>query len=149
LALALCPQVTWALSCVAPDLARDFLWHQERESRYVVLMGSIEVDRENETVVPHPEYDSENFHYPAMFSGAYLTEDGFRFGYSADLTVSICKGQWCQGLPGTEEGIYFVEATDEGLFFFRNECNFTFPATAANRRLIERRMAGEYCQPEN
>lgn len=148
-ALALVPQGALALSCAQPDLAWYFQSYQARDEHFVVLMGSIVVERESETIVPATDDGGERYLYPAVFSGAYLAEDGFRFGYSAELTVSICKGQWCRGLPDASETIYFVENTDDGLHLTRPLCEFDYPATAANRRLIERCMAGEYCEPEH
>lgn len=142
--LALLPQVAAAFSCAPIDLQREFLDAQRSDRIFVIVMGQITLDP-TDYAVRLSEDGTEEWLYPARFSGASLGRDGFRFGLDTDLVVSVCQGEWCVGPPGASERIYFLETTEEGYVYYPQICTADHSATPENRRILEDCMAGNIC----
>ncbi len=105
--LALLPQMGMALSCLEPDIRRQFSRADASEHSYAVLHGIISEVGE--------EY---------VFEGRALARMGWAENYATELSVqSVCFGQWCGGVRTNVEGIFFVKQTNEGLLLEAGPCN--------------------------
>lgn len=102
-------QPALALSCMAPDLARDFQRASESDQEYVVVVGDFEftpfTSPDPSKVLPpgKGETKAPARRIPARFEGETLSPQGFTTPLSADLTLEVsCIGPWCGHMePGT------------------------------------------------
>ena len=97
--LAAClAQPAWSLSCVAPDIARDFTRAAESGDIYIVVKGDLFF---NETALPGgfdrgAMQQREGVEIPAWLKGRSLTPDGFTKTFERDVILRVsCIGPWC------------------------------------------------------
>jgi hypothetical protein len=151
-ALALIATVSQAaaLSCLAPDMARDFQRIAASDKSYVVLNGTFTFAarpaRGDET---RPETQS----FASKFTGQLLTGGGFTDDI-ADVLITInsnCAASWCGEIVPDANYIAFVEQDGRKLTLQAEACPayaFREP-TAEMVKQIENCAAGKSCTPVN
>ena len=109
-------QPALALSCLEPDIARDFTTAAESDDSYVLVKGDLFFD---EAALPKRDLSVER-EPPATdiagwLDGYSLTPDGFTRRFQRDVILRIeCLGPWCGGIT---KGEYLV-------FLKREETSF-------------------------
>lgn len=142
-----------ALSCMRPDVASSFVWANESEDTYVVLLGSLDVPVSDRQVLrprmqgadPNPE----DTRIRVGFSGEALGASGFGpTALSEVILVLQCLGPWCGSIRGNQRIMTFAKQTDEGYVVTVDPCYgsvFTDPS-AEDVAQVEACMRGEACE---
>lgn len=105
LALTLgCVQPAWSLSCLQPDIARDFMFAAESDDSYLLVKGDLFFD---EAALPQNDLSAErqpsDIEIPAWLDGYSLTRDGFTRRFERDVILRVeCHGPWCGGITKGE-----------------------------------------------
>jgi hypothetical protein len=139
-----------ALSCLAPDMARDFQRIAASEKSYVVLNGTFSfASRPARGDDPRPEMQS----FASKFNGKLLTGNGFT-DEIADVLITInsnCTASWCGEITPDATYIAFVEQDGKKLTLQAEAC----PAYAFHEpteemvKQIENCAAGKSCDAVN
>lgn len=137
-----------ALSCLAPDPARDFQRIAASETTYVVVKGVFEfAARPERPTEQNPQTQS----FAAKFSGRLLTGAGFTDDI-ADVLVTInsnCAGQWCGSVDPGVPYLAFIEQDGRNLTLQAKACPFNHfrDPGEATIKVIEYCAAGKTCEP--
>lgn len=110
-------QPAWALSCMRPDIARDYAFAAESEDSYIVVKGDLFFDESAlpKTDMRHGKRLPETTDIPAWLNGHSLTPDGFIHRFERDVVLRItCLASWC---GATEKGEHLAFAKKEGTGF--------------------------------
>lgn len=88
----------WALSCVAPDIARDFKRAAASDESYIVVRGDLFLD---EDALPGrldrgATQQRDGLEIAGWLKGKSLTRDGFTRAFERDVILRVsCIGPWC------------------------------------------------------
>lgn len=114
-----------ALSCMRPDIARDYERAASAEEIYHAVTGVLDFDP---ATLPVVDYDNQQdtppeTDIPARLTGRTLTSSGFTAEFERDITLRVhCFGPWCASpQPGTPY-LTFVESTRQGLVMHVDPC---------------------------
>lgn len=141
-----------ALSCVPTDVAQSYLWADEAEEQYVILLGQYAFDPQDlpPRVLDNPEIGAEFAPVTATFSGKALTADGFTQDLSRQVDLQVqCAGNWCGGLTPDVTVLSFVRLDGTDLTLDLEPCfgtAFTQPSAEDIAR-VETCVSGP-CEPQ-
>lgn len=95
---ALLAQPALALSCLSPDITRDFALAAGSDDRYILVRGDLHFD---ETALPdradrRSSRQHDSIDIPGWLAGQSLTPDGFTKPFERDVILRVsCLGPWC------------------------------------------------------
>ncbi|HKK97004.1 MAG TPA: hypothetical protein VJ928_02410 [Marivita sp.] len=144
-------QPAWSLSCLRPDIARDFADAAASEDSYILVKGKLFFD---ETKLPKrgdgsPSDMPEGADIPAWFDGYSLTPDGFTRRFQRDVILRVtCVASWC-GSTSNGEHLAFLKRADTDFIMQLDPCGgMTYrDPTREQERTVTRCMRGEGCDP--
>ena len=99
-ALIALAEPAFALSCAAPDIARDFEGAAQSEDTYIIVKGDLFLD---ETELPdrtdqRTSRARSSVDITGWLAGYSLTKDGFTKRFERDVILRVsCLGPWCGG----------------------------------------------------
>ncbi len=99
-ALIALAEPAFALSCAAPDIARDFERAAQSEDTYIIVKGDLFLD---ETELPdrtdqRMSRARNSVDITGWLAGYSLTKDGFTKRFERDVILRVsCLGPWCGG----------------------------------------------------
>ncbi|MDP4991081.1 MAG: hypothetical protein NWQ37_07730 [Marivita lacus] len=100
-ALIALAEPAFALSCAAPDIARDFERAAQSEDTYIIVKGDLFLD---ETELPdrtdqRTSRARSSVDITGWLAGYSLTKDGFTKRFERDVILRVsCLGPWCGGI---------------------------------------------------
>lgn len=120
LAFGLAAQPALALSCMRPDVVRDFQEAEASEDTWIVVSGRLGFDR---SALPGGGSGIEREReVAAHFTGQSLTGDGFTAPFDRDITLRVtCAGPWC-GTVAPGEYLAFLKVEDEDYTMIAGPC---------------------------
>jgi hypothetical protein len=153
--VALClalAQPAWALSCMAPDMSRDYARAAQSDETYIVVKGDLHFD---ETALPdradeRQSRQRDSIDIPGWLAGRSLTADGFTKPFERDVILRVsCLGPWC---GGTEKGphLAFLKQEDRQWVMEIGPClGMTyFDPTKAQEATVAGCFRGKTCAPK-
>ncbi|MFZ5964174.1 hypothetical protein ACOXXX_14605 [Thalassococcus sp. BH17M4-6] len=113
-----------ALSCMAPDVARDYLTADAAPEPYFVMLGTLQFDPALLPVRDGQGRGAANAtDIPARLTGRSLTTDGFTRDVSRDVTLRVlCLGPWCAGAESGTRYLAFLRQDGDRLIAEANPC---------------------------
>lgn len=93
-------QPAFALSCLAPDIARDYHKAAQSDDTYIIVKGDLFFD---ETELPdrtdqRSSRARDMIDIDGWLAGYSLTKDGFTKRFERDVILRVsCLGPWCGG----------------------------------------------------
>lgn len=99
-ALIALAEPAFALSCAAPDIARDFERAAQSEDTYIIVKGDLFLD---ETELPdrtdqRTSRARSSVDITGWLAGYSLTKEGFTKRFERDVILRVsCLGPWCGG----------------------------------------------------
>ena len=145
-------QPAWSLSCLRPDVARDYAFAAASEDRYTIAKGRLSFDA---TRLPKQAADlhqkpPKQTDITAWFDGQSLTPDGFTRRFERDVVLRVeCLGPWC---GNTEEGTHLAFLKQDGTQFIMtlSPCGGMtyFNPTAEQEETALACMNGERCSSD-
>ncbi len=93
-------QPVWALSCLTPDIARDYAQVAQSAETYIVVRGDLVFDESKlpNRVDERASRQRDSMDIPAWLVGKSLTKDGFTRAFERDVILRVsCLGPWCGG----------------------------------------------------
>ena len=133
-----------SLSCAPPDAATAFLWADEAEEAYVVVLGALELPEGR--LAPEGRPDAA----AGRISGRSLGADG-RFAQPFESEVEVvadCAGPWCGAAAPGEGLVMFVERAPDGDRLTVGPCGGTvFEATGEVVETLAACMTDGACRP--
>lgn len=144
-------QPAWSLSCLRPDIARDFANAAASEDSYILVKGDLFFD---ETKLPRredatPSQMPEGADIPAWFDGYSLTSDGFTRRFQRDVILRVnCVASWC-GSTSKGAHLAFLKRADTDFIMQIGPCGgmaYRDP-TPGQERTVTSCMRGEGCDP--
>jgi len=108
-------QPALALSCMAPDIARDYASAAQSDDRYIIVKGDLFLD---ETALPDRVGQSQTSRHDSRdiagwLAGHSLTRDGFAKPFERDVILRVsCVGPWCGGTVKGEH-LAFLKQEDQ------------------------------------
>lgn len=145
-------QPALALSCMAPDIARDYTRAAQSEDVYIVVKGDLFFD---EAALPDRvdqrgtgQQDTQDIE--GWLAGRSLTQDGFTKPFERDVILRVsCLGPWC---GGTVKGphLTFLKQEDRDWVMEIGPCpGMTYVApTAAQEQEVLACFRGDGCTPK-
>ena len=115
LLVLLAAQPLHALSCMAPDVVRQYEYARDSKDTYSMVIGRIEPYGP----IAEPEQDltgqtERHVDTRVRLVGRSLTAQGFSGEFQRDVTLRVgCLSVWCAGAPDTE-GEVFVTLRHDG-----------------------------------
>lgn len=98
--LALLAQPALALSCLAPDIGRDFAEAAQSDDTHIIVRGDLFFD---ETELPdrvdqQGAGQQDTIEIDGWLAGQSLTAEGFTKPFERDVILRVsCLGPWCVG----------------------------------------------------
>lgn len=127
--LALCaalaiPAPALALSCLRPDVARDYQAADASSDEYIVVLGEMRFDT---GLLPATDLlangDRPDVEIPATFAGKSLSKDGFARDFEQEITLRVqCFGPWCGGATPEIPVLAFLKREVAGYVLERGPC---------------------------
>lgn len=114
-----------ALSCMRPDVARDYERAASADETYFVVSGTLRFDP---SLLPVVDYDNQSATPPqtdiaAHLTGQSLTGDGFTAEFVGDVILRVhCAGPWCASPQTDTQYLSFVERTEQGFVMHVDPC---------------------------
>lgn len=152
IATALCvllAQPVWSLSCLPPDVARDYAHASESEDRYLIVKGDLFFD---ETLLPKRDLATQSDDGPTEFAawldGHSLTPEGFTQRFERYVILRVeCLGPWCGGAT-TGDHLAFLKQQGTEFVLSVGPCgSMSYPdPTKAQLETVTNCMRGEPCQ---
>ena len=108
-------QPAFALSCLAPDIARDYHKAAQSDDTYIIVKGDLFFD---ETELPdrtdqRSSRARDMIDIDGWLAGYSLTKDGFTKRFERDVILRVsCLGPWC---GGTSKGEHLAFLKQEAL----------------------------------
>ena len=122
-----------ALSCVPPNVARDFNWRQGQKEIYRIFVGKVKM------VGRIPKYrEGRERTAKAVATGQFLGTSNLTEPRTFDLRVNaVCAASWCGGFPdGSEaDSILFFEKTPKGDVLSIGPCDYGIGQPAAKKQI--------------
>ena len=140
-----------ALSCLAPDVARDFQQADASDEVFIAVLGNLTFDpsRLPESDFVNQEQTPPETDIPARLEGRSLTRQGFTRAFTRDVTLRVlCFGPWCGGTtPGRVMAFLRRDGTEYTLF--ADPCGTRlYPDPRPDQiETITACMAGRACKP--
>ena len=115
-----------ALSCLPPDIARDYKQAAASEDTFVVVAGTLRFDEER---LPDPDLDQmekpPQTDIPARLSGRSLGPEGFERPFDRAITLRIlCFGPWCGGAATKTDYLTFLKRDGQGYVMTIDPCGW-------------------------
>ena len=132
-----------ALSCLRPNVARTFNWHQESADRYTLGIGRVIVPGEVPAYV-----EGQPREMPARFSGRLMGRRGPGAPVEMPITVrATCIASWCGGFPeGDGALIVYLKATPAGRVLEVGPCPGDLePTSPAREAMLQRCLQRGAC----
>lgn len=111
----LAAQPLHALSCIQPDVVRQYEHARDSEDTYSMVIGRIEPY--GPIAVPEQDLTGQSdrrLDTRVRLVGRSLTDRGFSTEFQRDVTLRVgCISVWCAGAPDTENEV-FVTLRHEG-----------------------------------
>ncbi|MCR9108318.1 hypothetical protein [Marivita sp. XM-24bin2] len=107
-------QPAFALSCLAPDITRDYQKAAQSDDTYILVKGDLFFD---EAVLPErteqrSSRSRDRVDVDGWLSGYSLTKDGFTKRFERDVILRVsCLGPWC-GSTSKGEHLAFLRQED-------------------------------------
>lgn len=151
-AFAALAQPSWALSCMAPDIARDYARAAQSDQTYIVVRGELHFE---ESALPNrmdqrQSRMRDSVEIPAWLAGRSLTRDGFTKPFERDVILRVsCLGPWC---GATTKGLHLTFLRKDGQEWVMEigPCpgmTYSEPSDAQERQVMSC-FRGETCVPE-
>lgn len=151
--IACMAQPVWSLSCLRPDIARDYAFAATSDDRFIIVKGQLSFDgsalpKRNPDIYERPSPETE---VTAWFDGYSLTPEGFVRRFERDVLLRVvCLGQWC---GGTEPGqhLAFLKQEDTRFVIRLGPCGgmvYRDPSEAIEAKVIQCINGGQ-CVPED
>ncbi|MEM6938512.1 MAG: hypothetical protein AAF943_13870 [Pseudomonadota bacterium] len=129
----------FALSCLAPEVARSYDRFAADPADYVIVRGRISLEGK----LPRALSPSQSFPdvtlVPARLVGKSLTQEGFRLPFDKELTLEVsCLGPWCGSLADGEDVLAFVRRSEGAYYLAVPPCGgsaFGAPKAAQIKRV--------------
>lgn len=123
-AAMLLPSAAVALSCMAPDVVRDYHYAAEADENYMIVHGTLSFDRrllpETDLNIPQPPAPAHDI--AARLQGVAMTQNGFKAPYDEYVTLRVeCYAVWCAA-PEPGEVLAFVRLDETGPVVMSNPC---------------------------
>ena len=135
----------YALSCVQPNIARDFNWRQGEKETYRIFVGQVKM-------VGHiPKYrEGRKRTAKAVATGRFMGRTKLTETRTFELTVNTtCAASWCGGFPGKSEAdsILFLQKTPKGDALNIGPCDYgsNEPVTKKKIKLLQRCLKRGKC----
>jgi hypothetical protein len=97
-----------ALSCLAPDVVRNYEYARDSEDTYSMVIGRIEPY--GPIAVPEQDLSAKtdrSTETQIRLTGRALTANGFTAEFQRDVTLRIqCVSVWCAGAPDIEPEVF-------------------------------------------
>lgn len=147
-----CASPVWSLSCVAPDIARDYKRAAESPDTYIVVLGDLFFD---ETALPGrmdrgATTQRDGLEIAGWLRGRSLTGDGFTKAFERDVTLRVsCLGPWC-GSTGKGLHLAFLKQEKMDLVIELGPCpGMTYPDPSAEQQArVLSCFRGEACDED-
>jgi hypothetical protein len=139
-----------ALSCMAPDIARDYQQAAQSDDTYIVVKGNLFFD---ETVLPdridqRTSRARDSVDVEGWLAGFSLAKNGFTRRFERDVILRVsCLGPWCGGTVKGEH-LAFLKQEDHQWIMQINPCpGMTYATpTAEQEQTALACFRGEGCQ---
>ena len=143
----------FALSCMAPDIARSFNEAASAEARYEVVHGTLVFDETELPQVDLTQQDQMPQHVDikARLSGKSLTKSGFEQVFERPVTLrALCYGPWCGGAVSDTDYLTFLELSENGYMLSVTPCgDYVFPEPSeAMLDQITQCFREKHCTPD-
>ena len=94
-----------ALSCLAPDIIRDYTHARDSDDLYSMVIGQIAADPAIE--VPEAGGHSAKADTRVRLTGRGLTQTGFTAPFEGEIIVrTSCFSAWCAAAPATDTQVF-------------------------------------------
>jgi hypothetical protein len=93
-------QPALALSCMAPDIARDYQKAAESDDTYIIVKGDLFFDQADlpDRTDQRTTRARDSVDVTGWLAGNSLTKDGFTKPFERDVILRVtCLGPWCGG----------------------------------------------------
>lgn len=145
-------QPAFALSCMAPDLARDYAHAAQSDDTYILVRGQLYFD---EAALPDRTDERTSrgrvsFDIEGWLAGHSLTDEGFSKPFERDVILRVsCLGPWCGGTAKGEH-LAFLRQEDRQWVMELNPCpGMTYAHPSAEQEATALAcFRGEDCQVE-
>lgn len=117
-------QPALALSCRAPDIARDYQRAAESEDTYIIVKGDLFFDEAElpDRMDQRTSRSRDSVDVAAWMVGHSLTKDGFTKRFERDVTLRVsCLGPWC-GSTSKGDHLAFLKLEDRNWVMELNPC---------------------------
>jgi hypothetical protein len=134
-----------ALSCLQPNVARDFNWRQGEKETYRIFVGQVKM------VGRIPKYrEGRKRTAKAVTTGRFMGRTKLTETQTFELTVNTtCAASWCGGFPGKSDAdsILFFEKTPKGDALNIGPCDYGLaePVTKKKIKLLQRCLRRGKC----
>lgn len=143
-------QPAFALSCMAPDIARDYQQAAQSDDTYIVVKGNLFFD---ETELPdridqRTSRARDSVDVEGWLAGFSLAKNGFTRRFERDVILRVsCLGPWC-GHTVKGEHLAFLKQEDHQWIMQINPCpGMTYATpTAEQEQTALACFRGEGCQ---
>lgn len=143
-------QPAFALSCMAPDIARDYQQAAQSDDTYIVVKGNLFFD---ETELPdridqRTSRARDSVDVEGWLAGFSLAKNGFTRRFERDVILRVsCLGPWCGGTVKGEH-LAFLKQEDHQWIMQINPCHgMTYATpTAEQEQTALACFRGEGCQ---
>ena len=143
-------QPAFALSCMAPDIARDYQQAAQSDDTYIVVKGNLFFD---ETELPdridqRTSRARDSVDVEGWLAGFSLAKNGFTRRFDRDVILRVsCLGPWCGGTVKGEH-LAFLKQEDHQWIMQINPCpGMTYATpTAEQEQTALACFRGEGCQ---
>lgn len=151
-ALLVLAQPVFALSCVAPNIARDYEKAAQSDDRYIIVKGDLFFD---EAELPDRTDHSgsrarDSVDVPGWLAGYSLTRDGFTKRFERDVILRVsCLGPWCGGTAKGEH-MAFLMQEDRNWVVQINPCpgmTYAVPTVEQEQKALDC-FRGENCRAD-
>ena len=151
-ALIALAQPAVALSCMAPDIARDYQRAAQSNDTYIIVKGDLFFD---ETELPdrtdqRTSRARNSVDIDGWLAGYSLTKDGFTKRFERDVILRVsCLGPWCGGTAKGEH-LAFLKQEDRQWVVKISPCpGMTYASpTAEQEQKALACFRGEDCQAD-
>ncbi|SHH65566.1 hypothetical protein [Marivita hallyeonensis] len=142
-----------ALSCLAPNIARDYANAAASEDTYIVVKGQLFFDEAElpNRVDQRNARNGDSVDIPGWLAGQSLTADGFSRAFERDVILRVsCLGPWCGGTAKGDH-LAFLKQEDQQWVMELSPCpGMTYQnPTEDQLSQVQSCFVGEACEAEN
>lgn len=145
-------QPAFALSCMAPDIARDFQQAAQSDDTYIIVKGDLFFDESDlpDRVDQRTSRARDSVDLEGWLAGFSLTKDGFTKRFERDVILRVsCLGPWCGGTVKAEH-LAFLKQEDRQWVLQINPCpgmTYASPTVEQEQKALAC-FRGESCQAD-